>query len=649
MKDFKSQEKAIVLVSILLLTALLVIMTTSMIIITKQSHNITGKATMKANSKIAAMSGLEFARYQLNMDPSWGETPNTPDVDMIVADGQEFHITFNTSSSYCSTNNLNGKTSKGTTPPYSVEIISEGLVKIDGEVKSWTCIRGIFVRDDDYPCPVYSEGSLLLDAIGSPAPVYTLSGSETSLTPVRIHSNTDVKITGDTGTGSTVDLTEGYASSCNTVTITDINNDIFVKESSVPMKISEVDIADVISKRPSDPNDCLDLPSDKFYLVGYFEYDAANPDDPNDPKYTDPNDPNYIGPYNEHDSPYITDDTVDDPNISYCIPHSSYQSVPEDPNNPTCLTYVDKEVYSSSGFKLGIVSFSEVSCDDFLDNYGDFYYEPNMLASGAANRDFYDYYDNITFHEYNSDPNSDFQTWLHDDLGMKMDKTLSDPNDSSSTRILTLTLLKDLYIPSVNGFFETDWIGVVDGSAPVKYYPDSMDNIKVKMDLNEYNFYGGKLWLGIPPCGAGGIISTESIDIIYSFQAEPNEVMLALSDESVRINYREPAREENALLSYRGILYAKDDIMIMSNSPYRRNKTLEVYGSMVCKNIPESNFSTSPFLCYTMPSSPDLNLYLEGKTLDNFYIYHTDDGLGTLAALRGKDFTIRRVLCEVIN
>jgi len=650
MHKFKIQEKGIILISILMLSVLLIMMTTSMIIITTESLNLTGTADQKTRAMVAAEAGIEFARYQLNHDPnSWGISPP---VDFIVnlGNNQEFAITFNNAKPYHSTNNLDGDTYIGTTPPFTAEIICKGVVKLDGVEKEKVYLRALFSRDDDYPCPVSSDGYLFINADGSPPPVYTLQGDPINPSPVRIHSNNKITISGDSAASCIVDLTGGYASSCTTVDVIDVNNPVIEKEGALSVQIANIDIGEMISYRPYDPNDpntCLDLPNNTFYLVGHFEYDPPNPDDPNDPKYDpgnpiyDPNSPLYdpsalYVPYNPYDDPY---DPSDDPNGTYCIPHSSPVSIPPDaldPNNPD--PYIDPNVYTTD-YTVGIVSFSENSCKDFLDNYGDFYYNPTVGAPGGENRDFCDYYD-IKFWKYDPDPNSRFQE-IEDEMGMDISVT---GNPASMVYIL-LTLQRDLYVNSTNGFFETDWIGKVDGSS--EYYPDSMYKTIVELDMNGHTIYGSKLWLGISPRGSGGIISSETIDFILSGNITE---MISLSEESVRISYREPARQNGSTLIYRGIIYAKDDILIQANSPERRDKRLEIYGAMTSKNRVNGNLTASPFVYYKPAfTTRNISIFTEGKTLDDIFIVHTDDGLETLAALRQYPNAVRMTSCEVMN
>jgi len=76
------------------------------------------------------------------------------------------------------------------------------------------------------------------------------------------------------------------------------------------VEIPFIKITDIMNKLDpnNDPNQFKVIPNNKFYLIGYFEYDPSNnssdpnlvpvsPDDPNDPK--------------------------DDPNLYYCVPHCS--------------------------------------------------------------------------------------------------------------------------------------------------------------------------------------------------------------------------------------------------------------------------------------------------------------------------------------
>ena len=131
-----------------------------------------------------------------------------------------------------------------------------------------------------------------------------------------------------------VSLTGGYASSVSTVD-TEGMLPVMKRENAMPVKIPTMDIYNIISKRSPDPNLCINLDPNMFYLVGYFEYDSNDPN--NAMSADDPSDPN------------------DNPGLAYCIPHSSSDPVPynpADPNNP----YVDPEAYDPN-FVLGIALF----------------------------------------------------------------------------------------------------------------------------------------------------------------------------------------------------------------------------------------------------------------------------------------------------
>ncbi len=619
-------KKGMILISILLLSVLLVMMTTSMLVISTQSLNITGKADKRSRSMLAAEAGIEYARLMLNSDPAWGDKSHPlSDITVSLGNNQQFTITGQ------SRNNLSEQTPWLTTPPLTAEIICKGFVYVNGEEKHKITLRGIFQRDDDYPCPVYSGSDILMLAWANKAPygllspVYHFSEKIKNSSPVRIHSNSSITLRADPALLVGVSLTGGYASAVSTVD-TDGMLPVMQRENALPVKIPAMDIYNIIGKRSSDPNVCINLDPNMFYLVGYFEYDS---NDPNNPMIADdPSDPN------------------DNPGLAYCIPHSSSDPVPynpSDPNNP----YVDPDVYDPN-FVLGIACISETSCNDFLNHYGDFYHNPPLSDPNCVNRNFYNYYSKIDFLKYDGDPNSTFQKTINNKLGMTM--------DASAPGTVSLTMEKDLYVENVTGFFETDCIGKAkdkpggDYLDPTVYYPDSMDGVSVTIDMNGHTIYGDKLWLGIAPSGTGAIVSSDTIDFIHSYSVN----MLALSAESIRMTYREPGRKSNSIITYRGIMYALDDILIQSNSSEKRDKQLEFYGSMVCKNkeTPANNCTASPLSCFPSLVTANSNFFVEGSTLYHIDIVHTDDGLKELSALRKLEesqYLVRKVLCEEIK
>lgn len=613
-----------------MLMVLLMIMTTSMLLIATQTLNIMGKAEDKALAIEAAEAGIEYARYELSNDISWGNLM-TSDIIIDLGNNQESTIIFNPGEHH-SGNNLEGNSQIGTIPPYSAEIICKGLYKENGKEKQKVYLRAIFTRDDEYPCPVYSGGNISISG-GNTKPSITFTGNETEPSPVRIHSNAELSIT-----NSLVALSEGFLSSSSSIELINVNDDVMYKEGTLPVRIPVINISKIIEDRKST---CHYLPDNTFYLAGYFEYDSKNPyesDDPNGRKYWydpsdpnarwDPNDPN-CPPYNPNDNP---DDPWDDPNQGYCIPHSSSGTTTDDPN-------------VHSGYKPGIASFKESSYDNFINNYGDFYYNPPAGGAGGENRNFYNYYSVINFMEYNGDPNSYFQQYLNNELAMSMEKDVTGKN-------ITLTLEDDLYIPSSTGLCETDMIGQAESASggiaivPSVYFPENMNNTLIKLDFNNHKIYGNKLWLGITPSGTGGIISDKTIDFICSV----NDIkLLILSEESVRMLYRESPVASGTHISYRGIIYAKDDILVQTNSLSTGNKDFKFYGTMLSKDIVTDNCTTSPMACYPLMVTGDKSIYMETGSLNNTVIVFTTDGRDNLANLRGKDYTIKRAFTEELN
>ncbi len=217
---------------------------------------------------------------------------------------------------------------------------------------------------------------------------------------------------------------------------------------------------------------------------------------------------------------------------------------------------------------------------------------------------------------------------------------------------ITMTLEDDIYIPSVTGLFETDIIGQAETApggtkiAPAVYFPENMKNTLIRLDFNNHKIYGNKLWLGITPSGTGGIISDKTIDFISSSE---DMKMLTLSEESVRMLYRESASSSSTYINYRGIIYAKDDILIQTNSLQTGNKDFKFYGTMLSKDIDPNTCTTSPMACYPLMVTGDKSIYIETGNLNNAVIVFTADGRDNLANLRGKDYTTKRAFTEELN
>lgn len=614
MLRLNKSDSGLMLISVLMLSVMLVMLTVSMITLISESTNITGRLDKKIKSLKAAEAGVEYALYQLNSNPSWGDPSVDPnylnDITESIGNGEEFTIIFDTGKNPHSINNLKNSLPNPPAPPYSAEIICEGVYERDGIVEGTTKIKALFVRDDLMPYPLTAEGDIYISVERSSfsSGIVQINGKNIT-DPGRIHSNDDLDILGFGG--PTMLLDNGFLSACGAVTITSVTGPLPKKDQTdeiVPVKIPSIDVSAMVAAASLDPN-IHTLPSDTFYVLGYFEYDGKDPNNPGD--FDDPTDPN------------------DDPGDAYCVPHSQ-----KNPNGTT-----DKLVHTNP-FRLGIISFQETSCDNFVRNYGECYWDgpPPMSYS---NDDLYGYYPAIRFWEYGSPGFSS----IENELAMNVTKT-ADPNNPSID-LITLTLQKDLFIQTTNGLFMTEW--GCRASRPPDYVLSTFSNTKVDLNLNNKTIYGNKLWLQIPPSGTGAIVSNETIDIHHAYTVD----MVALSEKSVRIIYDEPSNQTNAIITYNGIIYGRDDILIQAQSSWNSGKKLFFNGRMVCSDETSGNCTGSPLansipmLDYSPPGN--LNLFIESVVTKEINILLGDQGMPELVALRGNNFQVRKKFYEIIR
>jgi len=597
MIKLKSSEKAMMLLSILMLCVLLVLLTTSMIVITSESLNLTGTVEKKTKALQAAEAGVEYAFYQLNSDPNWGVS-QTANITEHLSNNQDFTIIFDPLSLYHSKNNLMNKTPAGSTPGYSAEIICKGSYR--GVEKLY---RAIFARDDVFNYPLYTGGYMYAHIIGID---FSLNAKNGTGDPGRIHSNKDIKFNGNTCTTSQILLDDGFVSTSGQISYYNWDGNQFkTKESVAPVSIADINIPDIISHRPAG---CKTIPNNKYYIVGFFEYD---------------------------------------PNVPYCVPHALPVSVSWDPN------------VNTTDYKTGIASVVDTSCVDFLNKYGDFYYSlpphappyagyPFPILPGRTDRDLFDQYPGaVSFWEY--DPNSGSTTC--DELGMTMNVT--NPTDPNNVMI-ELSLNEDIYIPTTAGLFESGIIRVnsMGMAGTARYYPgrpdEMLDQSKTKLNLNNYKIYTNKLYLALPPTGRGTIISNETLDFIHAYDTET----VIISEKAIRMSYRIPKVNES--ISYKGVLYAKDYMEIGCNENTIATtgpREFNFYGSVITRNSTYTMENPTLFkpqpLQFWWPWSGGggINMQIDFET----NIFQTDDGLDTLVSLRGQDFRVRKMLCEILK
>lgn len=311
MRIFKYNEKAMMLISVLFLTTLLLMLTISMITIVSENTNITGKMDNKLKAIKAAEAGVEYAFYQINSDITWGDPALDPiflnDVTENIGNNEEFTIIFTQTDPHYSKNNLRNNLAAGTVPAYSAEIICKGTYNQNGEKYS-SLMRAIFVRDDILSYPMISEGNLycLLDT-SVPYKFEGVVGTD----PARLHSNEDINI--NRLGPATIDLNDGFISAGNTVT-DNLPAGMIKKKEEVPkIKVPDMNIDKIIENRPPG---CF-IPPKNFYLIGFFEYSDGN----------------------------------------YCVPH----------NGPG--TGYDPNKVPGSTREFGIIAFTENSVENFFTNY----------------------------------------------------------------------------------------------------------------------------------------------------------------------------------------------------------------------------------------------------------------------------------------
>ena len=70
---------------------------------------------------------------------------------------------------------------------------------------------------------------------------------------------------------------------------------------------------------------------------------------------------------------------------------------------------------------------------------------------------------------------------------------------------------------------------------------------------------------------------------------------------------------------------------------------------MLCRDTVSDNCESSPMGCYPLLIDNTRNISIETGTLNDVLIVHTTDGREPLINLRGKDYTIKRMLTEELN
>lgn len=603
MSGLKRSQKAMMLISIIMLSVLLVMLTTSMISIVTQSSLRLSAVDSKLKALKAAEAGVEFALFQLNNDSTWGDVAH-PVVthNENIGNYQEFNIIF-------VKNNLINSTSSGSTPPYGAEILCEGIYRGEYIQK----IKAMFMREEILLYPVTSEGSIFLDISDCSNKIQGGNPND----PGRCHSNKNIEMRPLVfPSACSMNLFDGILSACNNIGPSAEVSYLGVKTKTdvVPIKIPDINVTYMVNNRPP----CTNIPANRFYLIGYFEFDGRDPNDPSNPD--DPLDP------------------TDDPLVSYCIPHWSPVPVMADP-----------AVYGLRPYVLGMAEFDEDSYSDFINSY--------LNLQNSADKDITNPVHGFVpkgFWIYGTPP---FTPKLNT-LGMSL--SFNPPGDPFLQGVeIILTLQDNLYLSGPAGFMETTWIDnlfpVYSPRPNLTYQLNNVADIKrTKIDFNGKIIYGDKLWLEIPPAetSGGGIVSNKNIDLIYSYNT-PDFILFSQDDVNI-LNY---PKYLNGTIQYNGIIYARDDIGFYVHgatstvpvSGYKFN------GAMASFDASPDNFTDSPMSFYGagVPSA-SYSIYLDTYFPGMFSgiganIKNTYDGLTTIADIRETGFKVRKQYVELIK
>ena len=159
----KNNSDGMVLISILMVSVILTMVTTSLVVINYYNNKFTSITEGRVMALKVAESGIAYAIYCLNEDPTWETPVNKPMVDIPG----RFEITFDNTADYYSVNNLRLGTRNGgwggvNVPGFSVDLIVTGIVD-RGDSKITKRLRVILQRDFNYPGS-FSSGQTMVDA-----------------------------------------------------------------------------------------------------------------------------------------------------------------------------------------------------------------------------------------------------------------------------------------------------------------------------------------------------------------------------------------------------------------------------------------------------------------------------------------------------
>ncbi|MEQ8172083.1 MAG: hypothetical protein ABRQ38_24535 [Candidatus Eremiobacterota bacterium] len=589
-------EKAIMLISVLILITILMMLVTSMLLIATQNYNMAGMADKKAKALRSAEAGIEYALYRLNNDTTW--TPSVDlYVDMYFSQGEKAKII---ASEF--TNNLKGNTQTGSTPPYSAEVLSEGSYK-GQKVK----IKAIFVRDDMSQYPLASEGNLLLN--------YQEVNGEKKVTgknnsPGRLHSNDRMIVWEPYYGGVSLDLNEGFLSSVGNLEYSKYNGGhppFDYKEHVNPAEIANINIPVVVNKHSGYHT----VAGDRYYLVGYFEYSPGN----------------------------------------YCIPHEGPAAVTSRTSDTDYWDQTSDDMVYTHPYKYGIASFTESSCKNFMDKYRELQSIgpdiPTTIIDEKRNlntsRNLFDYYTDVTFGEIYSTGWEDTMNTL----GM----TYSTELDGGIV-VTTLQLKDNTYCSGALGLFETlrfdcyrEGNGDIGDARLLSFVKP-----KLKLKLNNKNLYcEGEM--SLPSIDNGTAASKDSIYIL----CDHGENMTVLAENNIIMCIKDPTPDVTGEtitdITLSGLLYAKDNIYIgtLKWPQQDYNSSVVFKGSITAKEKDPNNNTYYPRTTNSDYGLSQSNIALAPALIDSITLIHASNGVQSLVAGRGNTFRIRKAVTMIVN
>lgn len=593
---YGKNEKAIMLISVLILITILMMLVTSMLLIATQNYNMAGMADKKAKALRSAEAGVEYALYRLNNDTSWTPSGDMY-VDMYFSQGEKAKII---ASNF--RNNLKGSTKIGSTPPYSAEVLSEGSYK-GQKVK----MKAIFVRDDMSQYPLASEGNLLLN--------YQEINGEKKVTgknnsPGRLHSN-DRMIVWDPYYGNVfLNLNEGFLSSVGNMEYNRYNwgkPPFDYKEHVNPAEIANINIGSVVNKHTGYHT----ISGDRYYLVGYFEYSPGN----------------------------------------YCIPHEGPAAVTSQTTDVDYWDQTSDDMVYTHPYKYGIVSFTESSCENFMNNYRELQsIGPDITTSIHeekrnlnSSRNLLDYYTDLTFGEIYSTGWEDTMNTLGMTYSVNLDGGIV---------VTTLQLNDNTYCSGALGLFETlrfdcfrEGNGDIGDARLLSFVKP-----KLKLNLNNKNLYSeGEI--SLPSIDNGTVASNDSVYIL----CDHGENMTVLAENDIRMCIKDPTpdvtTEPVSDIELSGLLYAKDNIyigtLIWPQKDY--NSSVVFKGSITAREKDPNNNMYYPRTTNSDYGLSETNIALAPELLDTITLIHASNGVQSLVSGRGNNFRIRKAATMIVN